>query len=51
MHAVGVDARKEEDVINLVQKIERDIGPVEVLIFPSLPTAERNPAFLAIVWP
>jgi hypothetical protein len=51
MRAVGVDARKEEDVINLVHKIEHDIGPVEVLIFQSLPTADRNPASLVIVWP
>ena len=27
------DARKEEDVIALVETIERDIGPIEVLVF------------------
>lgn len=31
--AVGVDARNETDVADLVQKIEDDIGPVEVLVF------------------
>jgi len=32
-HAFGSDARREEDVINLFATIERDIGPVEVLVF------------------
>lgn len=32
-HAFGTDARKEEDVIALFEQIERDIGPVEVLVF------------------
>jgi NAD(P)-dependent dehydrogenase (short-subunit alcohol dehydrogenase family) len=27
------DARKEEDVIQLVEDIERDVGPVEVMVF------------------
>ncbi len=27
------DARKEEDVIALIEQIERDIGPIEVLVF------------------
>jgi NAD(P)-dependent dehydrogenase (short-subunit alcohol dehydrogenase family) len=29
----GSDARKEEEVIALVEKIERDIGPIQVLVF------------------
>ncbi len=32
-HGFGSDARKEEDVIALVERIERDIGPIEVLVF------------------
>ncbi|HEY0915548.1 MAG TPA: SDR family oxidoreductase [Solimonas sp.] len=31
--AFGSDARKEEDVTALFEQIERDIGPVEVLVF------------------
>jgi NAD(P)-dependent dehydrogenase (short-subunit alcohol dehydrogenase family) len=31
--AFGSDARKEEDVVALVQEIERDIGPIEVCVF------------------
>ena len=33
VHAFGCDARKEEQVVDLVEKIERDIGPIEVLVF------------------
>jgi NAD(P)-dependent dehydrogenase (short-subunit alcohol dehydrogenase family) len=29
----GSDARKEEDVIALVEKIEREVGPIEVMVF------------------
>jgi short-subunit dehydrogenase len=29
----GSDARKEEDVVELVSRIEREIGPVEVMVF------------------
>jgi len=29
----GSDARKEEEVVALVEQIERDIGPIEVLVF------------------
>lgn len=29
----GSDARKEEQVVALVEQIERDIGPIEVLVF------------------
>lgn len=32
-HAFGCDARKEDQVIELVEKIEREIGPIEVLVF------------------
>jgi NAD(P)-dependent dehydrogenase (short-subunit alcohol dehydrogenase family) len=32
-HAFGSDARKEEQVIELVNRIERDIAPIEVLVF------------------
>src|SRR5258706_930914 len=31
--AFGSDARKEEQVVELVQTIERDIGPIEVCVF------------------
>lgn len=32
-HGFGSDARKEEEVVALVEKIEREIGPIEVLVF------------------
>ena len=32
-HGFGSDARKEEEVIALVEKIEREIGAIEVLVF------------------
>ncbi len=32
-HGFGSDARKEEDMVELFSKIERDIGPVEVAVF------------------
>ena len=32
-HGFASDARKEEDVIKLVDDIERDIAPIEVLVF------------------
>jgi NAD(P)-dependent dehydrogenase (short-subunit alcohol dehydrogenase family) len=32
-HGFGSDARKEEEVIALVEQIERDIGPIDVLVF------------------
>src|SRR4029077_5929761 len=31
--AFGSDARREEQVVDLVQSIERDIGPIEVCVF------------------
>ena len=32
-HAFGVDARSEDETMALFEHIERDIGPVEVLVF------------------
>jgi NAD(P)-dependent dehydrogenase (short-subunit alcohol dehydrogenase family) len=32
-HAFGSDARKEDEVADLFAKIEKDIGPIEVLVF------------------
>jgi NAD(P)-dependent dehydrogenase (short-subunit alcohol dehydrogenase family) len=32
-HAFGLDARVEGDVAGLVERIEREIGPIEVLVF------------------
>ena len=32
-HAFGVDARSEEETIALFERIERDIGPLEVVVF------------------
>jgi NAD(P)-dependent dehydrogenase (short-subunit alcohol dehydrogenase family) len=32
-HGFGSDARKEEEVIALVDRIEREVGPIEVLVF------------------
>ena len=32
-HGFGSDARREDEVIALVETIERDIGPIEVLVF------------------
>lgn len=32
-HARGVDARSEEETVALFEEIERDIGPVEVVVF------------------
>lgn len=32
-HAFGTDARKEEDVTALIERIEREIGAIEVLVF------------------
>ena len=33
VHARGVDARSEEETVALFEEIERDIGPIEVLVF------------------
>ena len=32
-HAFGSDARKEEEMVALVERIERDIAPIEVAVF------------------
>ncbi|AMK30812.1 SDR family oxidoreductase [Pseudomonas mosselii] len=32
-HGFGSDARKEEEVVELVETIERDIGPIEAFVF------------------
>ena len=32
-HAFGSDARKEEEMISLIETIERDIAPIEVAVF------------------
>jgi NAD(P)-dependent dehydrogenase (short-subunit alcohol dehydrogenase family) len=32
-HAFGVDAREEQDMVELFARIERDIGPLEVVVF------------------
>jgi NAD(P)-dependent dehydrogenase (short-subunit alcohol dehydrogenase family) len=32
-HAFGVDARAEDEVVALFERIERDIGPLEVVVF------------------
>ncbi len=32
-HAFGSDARKEDEVIALVERVEGEIGPIEVLVF------------------
>lgn len=32
-HGFGSDARKEEEVVALIEKIEAEIGPIEVLVF------------------
>ena len=33
MHARGVDARSEAETVALFEEIERDIGPIEVMVF------------------
>jgi len=32
-HAFGSDARKEDDMVSLIEKIEREIAPIEVAVF------------------
>ena len=32
-HGFGSDARKEDEVVALVERIEREIGPIDVLVF------------------
>ena len=33
VHPFGVDARREDDVVPFIEKIERDIGPIEVAVY------------------
>ncbi len=33
VHARGVDARSEDETVTLFEEIERDIGPIEVMVF------------------
>ena len=33
VHAFGSDARREEQAVALIEKIERDIGPIEVAVY------------------
>jgi NAD(P)-dependent dehydrogenase (short-subunit alcohol dehydrogenase family) len=48
-HGFGSDARKEDDVVALVQRIEREVAPIEVAVFniganvrfPVVETTER----------
>lgn len=54
-HAFGLDARKEEDVRAFVEGIERDIGPLEVLVFNiganvRFPVVETTAQVYAKVW-
>ena len=51
----GSDARKEEEVIDLFQAVEREIGPVEVLVFNiganvHFPIAETTERVYRKVW-
>ncbi|MDM0045185.1 SDR family oxidoreductase [Variovorax dokdonensis] len=32
-HAFASDARKEEEVVELIERIERDVGPIELMVF------------------
>ncbi len=32
-HAFGADARREEQVVELVESVEREVGPIEVFVF------------------
>ncbi|MET3615118.1 short-subunit dehydrogenase [Rhizobium aquaticum] len=32
-HGFAADARKEDDVVALVERIEREVGPIEVMVF------------------
>lgn len=32
-HAFGSDARKEEEVVALIERIEAEVGPIEVMVF------------------
>ena len=32
-HAYGVDAREESEMVELLERVERDVGPIEVAVF------------------
>src|SRR6202012_1190772 len=54
-HAFGLDARVEDDVVALIERIEREIGAIEVLIFNiganvRFPIAETTTRVYSKVW-
>lgn len=54
-HGFGCDARVEEQVVSLFASIERDIGPIEVLVFNiggnvNFPIAETTERVFRKVW-
>ncbi|MFC3070703.1 SDR family oxidoreductase [Phenylobacterium soli] len=54
-HAFGVDARSEEEMVELFARIERDVGPLEVVIFNiganvRFPIAETTTRVFHKVW-
>src|SRR5579883_537107 len=54
-HAFGLDARVEEEVAALVDRIERDVAPLEVLVFNiganvRFPIVETTTRVYAKVW-
>jgi NAD(P)-dependent dehydrogenase (short-subunit alcohol dehydrogenase family) len=55
VHAFGVDARKEDQVVDLFAKIEADIGPLEVVVFNiganvNFPIVETTARVYSKVW-
>ncbi|MBA1145762.1 SDR family oxidoreductase [Ectothiorhodospiraceae bacterium WFHF3C12] len=55
VHAFGVDARREEQVVDLVERIERDIAPLDVAVFNiganvRFPIAETTARVYYKVW-
>lgn len=54
-HAFGVDARSEDDMVALVERIEGEIGPLEVAVFNiganvSFPVTETTSRVYTKVW-
>lgn len=54
-HAFGLDARVEGDVVALIERIEREIGPIEVLVFNiganvRFPVVETTTRVYSKVW-
>ena len=54
-HALSVDARDEEAVVALFDRIERDIGPIEVCLFNAganaqMPALETSGSLFVKVW-